>query len=337
MIVGSIVLATDQGLGYLAKSFYDNDIIQKVMIRQHTSRQNHRDWYREADVVRSIDDLLEQCDALIFFEEVWEWNIIPLARSAGIKTVLMPMYECTRNPLPYQPDMIIAPSLLDQRYFPGSTFIPVPVDTPWKLRKRARHFVHNAGNGGLGGRNGTKELLEAMQHVKSPIQLTIRSQVPLHLDLGRPHDNAAGRGLDDKRVEVIVKNVPKDKLWQEGDVMIFPEKFNGLSLPLQEAHAAGLLVMAGNRFPMNTWLPQGPLIPVSGYKKERITVEFDAAIYTPEAIAATIDSWYDRDISMFSRIGKKWGEAHSWQTLKEKYKEVLSPLLAARASLGRIS
>ena len=39
-------------------------------------------------------------------------------------------------------------------------------------------------------------------------------------------------------------------------MFVFPEKFNGLSLPLQEARAAGMLVLATDRFPMNTWLPR---------------------------------------------------------------------------------
>lgn len=108
--VGSIVLATEQGLGFLAKSFYDNGLIDKVYVKPHTSRENHYEWYENK--VSSPDDLLD-CDTLIFFENVFDWKIIVKAREKGIKTILMVMYECTPNPLPYCPDEIWCPSALD--------------------------------------------------------------------------------------------------------------------------------------------------------------------------------------------------------------------------------
>lgn len=306
------MLATDQGLGYLAKAFYDHGIISKVFIKEHSSRANHREWYTRESIVSAPELLLEECDTILFFEEAFYWKLIPAAREKGIKTVLMPMYECTRNPMPYEPDVIIAPSLLDLKYYAdkNTTFLTVPVEVEWKLRTHARHFVHNAGNGGLGGRNGTKELLEAMQYVKSPITLTVRSQVPL-------------KAPDDARVKVEVGTVPYAQLWAEGDVFIFPEKFNGLSLPLQEAYAAGMLVMTSDRVPNNTWLPKAPLIPVDHYTKERIAIEFDCAQFDPKAIAATIDAWYDKPITQYSLQGKKWGEQNSWHNLKDKYLAVL--------------
>jgi hypothetical protein len=303
--IGSIILATDQGLGYLAKDFFDHGIINKVLIHEHSSRTNHREWYPRQSIVHSREELLG-CDALIFFEEVFDWKIIPEARQKGVKTILMPMYECTRSPLPYFPDLIITPSELDQKYYPQGTRINVPVEVKWKRRTKARVFVHNAGNGGLGGRNGTAELLKAIPLVKSPAKFIIRSQ-------------AGGVVCDDPRVEVVNESVPKEKLWAEGDVFIYPEKFNGLSLPMQEAFAAGMVVMCGDRFPVNTWLPEEPMIPISGYKKERIATEFDSAIYTPEAIAQTIDKWYNSDIERFSLMGKIWAEQNSWAKLKDKY------------------
>ncbi len=303
--IGSIVLATDQGLGYLAKDFYDNGIITDVFVKPHSTRENHYNWYPNR--VKNIDDLLE-CDALIFFEEIWDWKIILRAREKGIKTVLIPMYECTKYPLPYQPDLIITPSDLDQKYYPNGIRLNIPVNTKWKERKTARVFVHNAGNGGLGGRNGTKELLEAMKHVKSPIKLIVRSQVPI-------------KEYDDPRIEYRIGTF--EDIWDEGDVFVFPEKFNGLSLPLQEAFASGMAVMAGDRFPINTWLPKDLLIPIEGYKKERLAVEFDSAIYKIQDISNTLDKWYGQDISKYSHAGKAWAEQNSWTKLKEAYLKLI--------------
>jgi hypothetical protein len=310
--VGSIVLATDQGLGYLAKAFYDHGLIQKVYIQPHSSRPSHPEWYREEDMVASPEDLLD-CDTLLFFEEVFHWKLIPKAREKGIKTVLMPMYECTKNPLPYVPDVVITPSLLDQQYYPESEFIPVPVEVPWRLRTRAHTFVHNAGNGGIGGRNGTKELLAAMEYVKSPIMLTINTQMYIPWN-------------GDTRITIHQGTRPHDELWRFADVFIFPEKFNGLSLPLQEAFASGMAVMCGDRFPMNTWLPKEMLIPIDHYTKERIAVEFDCAQFDPKVIAQRIDEVYTTDITQYSEAGKVFADTHSWHNLKEKYETVLLPL-----------
>lgn len=307
-MTGSIVLATDQGLGYLANSFYDHGLIDKVFIQPHSSRESHPEWYREGDIVRNPEDLL-QCDSLLFFEEVFHWSIIPKAREKGVKTVLMPMYECTRNPLPYQPDQIIVPSLLDLEYYPGAEFIPVPVEVPWKLRTKAEVFVHNAGNGGIGGRNGTKELLEAIKLVQSPIKLIVRSQRQIE-------------AVDDPRIEYRVGTF--DNIWDEGDVFVFPERFNGLSLPLQEAFASGMAVIAGDRHPINTWLPKEPLIPVGNYFEEVIARPFQSARYTHQAIANAIDSLYNQDITRFSLAGKQFAEKNSWKQLKGAYEAVLS-------------
>ena len=299
--IGAVVLATEQGLGYLAKDFYDNGVIEHVAIHKHSSRENHLEWYPN---FVSSEELLEKCHTIIFFETPFDWKLIPRCRELGIKTILMVMYECTRYPLPYQPDEIWSPSLLDQQYYPESKLIQVPVSIQWKMRTKAKVFVHNAGNGGIGGRNGTKELLAALPLVKSPIKMIIRSQVPIPI----PRD---------ARVQVKIGTF--DDIWDEGDVFVFPEKFNGLSLPLQEAFASGMLVIAGNRFPINTWLPNDPLIPVDSYRKERIAVEFDCAEFTPEAIAAKIDEWYDKDITQYSLLGKAWGEKNSWKNLKSQF------------------
>lgn len=311
MNVGSIVYATEQGLGRLAKSFFDHGVIQKVLIYPHSSRTNQPDWYGEKARIYSpenIEWLLSGLDAMLYFEEPFNWKIIPLARERGIKNVFMPMYECTRNPMPYEPDLILCPSWLDYDFYQrkNSVLINVPVDVPWKQRDTAKVFVHNAGNGGLGGRNGTKELLQAMEYVKSPIKLIIRTQ----------EQNLSS---DDPRVEIRRGTVPFDELYNEGDVFIFPEKFNGLSLPLQEAYASGMLVMCGKRYPMTMWLPSEPMIPVGHYTKERISVEFECAQYDPKDIATTIDAWYNKDITYYSLMGREWAERNSWDNLKKKY------------------
>jgi hypothetical protein len=142
--------------------------------------------------------------------------------------------------------------------------------------------------------------------------MIIRSQKPLDVN------------IDDNRVDVRIGTVDYDKLFLEGDVFLFPEKFNGLSLPLQEAYASGMLVMTTDRFPNTLWLPNEPLIPVSGYVEDRIVnVPFHRATIDPINIAKTIDLWYKKDITKYSNQGKLWGEQHSWKNMLPKYIQII--------------
>lgn len=314
--VGSIVYATHQGLGYLAKDFYDHGLIDEVMVQRHSSRENHFEWYPNHKT--NIVEFLKSIDILLIFETPFQWKHIPLARDYGVKVVLIPMYECTQFPFPYEPDEVWCPSALDYKYYKDKgkeniKLIQIPVDVTWRMREKALTFVHNGGNGGLGGRNGTSELLQAMEFVKSPIKLIVRSQ---------SHQYKS----KDPRIVFVNNHVSKEELWNEGDVFVFPEKFNGLSLPLQEAFASGMLVMTTNRFPNNDYLPHGPLIRVDHYRNDRVAVLFESACLSPKDIASQIDSWYGKDITDYSLKGKDYNLKNSWNNLKETYEKLLENL-----------
>lgn len=335
MSTGSVVFSTDQGLGILAKQFYDAGVVTDVVVLRHGRRPEHDEWYPNAHRLGMVSQLIQSdtldwissMDAMLFFETPFEWRLFELCKKMGVKTVLMPMHECEPDPLPARPDLMLCPSLLDFNCYDllqgggcSSVFLPIPVNVPWRLRTRATTFVHNAGNGGLQGRNGTKELIEAMRLTKSDARLILTSQVGV--DLGTHNQKIEFRGGTRKY----------DEVWKDGgvgDVFVFPERFNGVSLPLQEARAAGMLVMGANRFPMNTWLPTEPLIPVAGYRKSRVARrcrEFDDAIIEPQAIADCIDSWYNVDITEYSIQGKEWAQQNSWDVLKPKYTDLLEQL-----------
>lgn len=356
MRVGSLVYATDQGLGILAHEFYQHGIVTDVVVVQHAHRPTHYEWYPGAKstpihkIERSphLDIIREFCksmDVVLLFETPFVWSIINYCREQGVKTALMPMYECCppRAELPYQPDVFLCPSLLDLdyymdtsrvnkgssfepfgRHFGNAVFSPIPVDIAWKERTVARTFVHNAGWGGLKGRNGTLEVERAIPLVKSDARFIIRVQ----------RESREWRALEnDTRVSILWGTRPYSTLYEDGDVFLFPEKFNGLSLPLQEAYASGMLVMAGARFPMTMWLPSEPLIPVHSTRKNRISGrcnEFVEAAYDHKHVAATIDAWYGHDITEYSHRGKRWAEQNSWQVLGPQYKSFLQEVVEGR-------
>lgn len=330
MRIGSIGYATCQGLGLLLKDFYDNGVVTDV-VTVHQKCYTNYDWYKgPVTNVRGFDpqvcrEFAKSIDVMFFFETPFDRGLIDHCRDIGVKTILMPMYECYRDDWGTT-DVVINPSLLDQIHFPRGKFIPVPIPrwVKWKERMRAEVFVHNAGHGGLKGRNGTLELLRAMEHVRSPIRLIIRSQEPLRLP-----PITRKRIAKDNRVELRVGNFSREELYGEGDVFIFPEKFNGLSLPLQEAKAAGMLVMATDRFPINAWTNQDPLIPSSGKREIRILSPVMESIIDPKDIAVTIDEWYGRDIRYYSLEGEVFGNAMAWEKLKPAYLDEITHPVAA--------
>lgn len=329
MRIGSIVYATTQGLGILAKSFWDAGVLTDVLVLEH-SRTNHWDWYPGQDRIKIRDiysprvlDFLTSLDVALFFETPFYWQLIPHCRAAGVRTAIMPMHECMPKEIltSQTPNLWLCPSLLDSLAFPpevhvDSVYLPVPVaGVPWRLRERAEVFVHNAGHGGLLGRNGTQQIFDAMRHVSSPVKVIVRTQERIRTN------------CPDRRLEIRTGEVPYEDLYREGDVFLFPERFNGLSLPLQEARASGMLVMATDRFPNNQWLPREPLIPTIGSLRSRVAERcrsFDESIITPQDIADTIDRWYGADLREYSLGGKEWAESMGWDRWKASYIEVLT-------------
>lgn len=327
MKIGSTCYATSRGLGHLARDFFNHGLVTHPYVVCHSRVPENTDWYPGAPRTRDINGDKEKIcqyfkgmDALLFFETPFNWSLMDWAAEQGIRTYLITMYECT--PISHRkPYRYICPSALDMEYFPtDSVYLPLPVEYPWRRRCHAEHFVHNGGYLGLRGREGTTLLIEAMEYVKSPIKLTIRVQE----NVGDIHRRKIG---NDKRITYIAETVPYETLYATGDVVVQPQKFNGCSLPLQEALASGMVVMSTDRFPMNTWLPKEPLIPVAAYGKARIGgayMEFDEAHIKPEDIATTIDAWHGKDITALSEYGRQWAKQMTWEVLGPKYREVLS-------------
>lgn len=326
MRVGTLCYDTHQGLGFLAHDFYLNGIVTHPVVVVHNKRRP-AGWYpgKPRLGALSVDSIcmhFRGLDAVLIFETPFCYEVFGKLRQMGIRSALMPMHECMLDQWAGEPDIIINPSVLDQDCFPRGIHIPVPVDVEWKQRENALRFVHNAGNGGLRGRNGTVELLRALQFVRSPIHLTIRMQ-----EKPKGVEEELRFGVPSHITLEIVGEIPRKDLYTTGDVFIFPEKFNGLSLPLQEAYASGMAVMATDRFPMNQWLPRHMLIPVAGYHDARISGRyrnFREAEINPKDIAAKIDQYYGSDIRQESQLGREWAKKNSWAELRPRYIEALS-------------
>lgn len=342
MKIGSIVYATNQGLGILARELYRAGVITDVMIVSHGSRPNHPEWYppntpiihslRTDETARAMRNFAREMDAMLFLETPFDWKLIDDCWKHGVGTALMPMHECTPRTLPAIPGAFLCPSALDYAEFNPRFGMesrvtkvvvpPVGEAIQFRQRTKAEIFVHNAGHGGLRGRNGTEELIEAWRRVNPKVSLILRAQE----DYYRQQHEMFREAERFKNIELIVGDSPPGELYARGDVFVFPEKFNGLSLPLQEAYASGMLVMATNRFPNTDWLPLDPLIPTIGSVRGSVGpayLTYDCAILDPKSIAATINHWYGQPIGTYSSMGREWANANGWDTWLPVYMDAL--------------
>ncbi len=73
--VGSVVLATNQGLEILAKSFYDSGVIKRVLIEVMPKRTNYFEWYPGAKtyVPENIEGFLDGLDVVEYSMWGKEW------------------------------------------------------------------------------------------------------------------------------------------------------------------------------------------------------------------------------------------------------------------------
>lgn len=196
------------------------------------------------------------------------------------------------------------------------------------LETAQQRTVHNAGTAKSAARNGTRELLMAIALVQSEAKFLLRLQAcPTNSKNRFEFEQSFGELLEqttqNPSVKFINKTVNYEELWNEGDVFVFPEKYNELSLPLQEARASGMLVMAGDQYPINTWLPAEALIPVDCYETRKLRVNVESAVYQPEVIANCIDEWFDSDIATYSEAGKSWALNHSWSKWRAPYRDFI--------------
>jgi hypothetical protein len=321
--IGSLVRGSNSGLGNMAWEFARHGLIHKTLIVKRRMEVvfpdrfvDVRECWQDQINENDINWLLEDIDTLLIFENEYLQGVTHKAHKRGIRVVVMPMHEGTPHKEMYA-DLWLCPSSLEYNCDYGygeKVRLNVPVNTDviiWKERNKAKHFVHNTGRGGANLRNGTVELLVALDKTDTPFDLTIRSQM---LPFSK----------EDKRLKIEFQNFRNYwDMWIDGDVFIFPEKFNGLSLPVQEAVAAGYAVMTGKRNPFKEWLPKELLIPIEGEYDMTMVNTFKAADISPDKIAKHLEKWYNKDITKFSKWGKEWGEQNSWKVLKQKYEEVL--------------
>jgi hypothetical protein len=318
--IGLIGRADLGGLGIETRAFVKHMKPTKLMLVKIGTYQHFFDEFPGATIVsgnptnKDLEEFIKDIDVLFCLETPYNWEAFNIARKRGIKSVLRINYEWLLQDLPSMPDVFINPVDWYMEKCPkGTVYLKYPVDRekhPFRLRTKANTFLHIVGHGGGFGRNGTKELFEALRHTKSDFKLIVHSQMKLET-------------INDPRIIWRVGNYKDEsEMYKDADVLLYPRLYAGQSLPMNEAMSAGLAIMMTDMSPQNKFLPKELLIPTCGMTALMISRPLEMAVVDPKDIAQKIDEWAGKDITRFSQESDRIAEEMSWETLKPKYLEL---------------
>lgn len=323
------------GLGIQTKAWYDNMKPVKTLVISTGQYAEDLGLYERCVLVKAtwkrgwpeIDDsdvraFLHGLDVVVLIESTYNPNFFKIAKSMGVKTICIANYEWYEEWV--RPDLIIAPSSWNFDRLPDpKIMITYPVDRSvckFRLRERALTFLHIAGHQGGYWRNGTQELIRALPLIQaSNIKILIYSQEV------EPYKLPA---IEDPRVEIRRLEVDNyADLYNEGDVLVYPRKYGGLSLQVNEALSCGLPVLMSDMEPQRQWgFPPHWLLPTRPEEFEMIKQSVEIRSVSPIDLADAIDKWAEKDIKLQSQIADGLAEDISWEHQWPKYEQALTKL-----------
>jgi glycosyltransferase involved in cell wall biosynthesis len=336
--LGLIARADARGLGIQTKAVYDNLRPVKTLVVDCPSAKPlplRRDWYPDATWVHGLPTAqdfrtwLQGLDVVYTAETAYSRDFWSEAERAGVKTVLHLNREFLD--LHDRPTLWAAPSMWCYDQVPDpKVFLPVPIETDRftvNTEPEARRFLHVIGRPAVSDRNGTADLLLALQYVTSRITVRIHCQDPGYVN-GIVHDHNI-RTPNNVTLVLESGDVPDNAdLYRGHDVLVMPRRFGGLALPVNEALGSGMPVIMPNISPINLWLPDEWLTPASLKKTFMAKTRIEVFETYPQVLAAKLDH-FAQDAGFFAKAqtrARELANELSWQTWKPRYEEVLSGL-----------
>lgn len=278
---------------------------------------------------RKVRRWLSRLDVVLTTETTYDWRFCDWARDAGIRTVVAcnpEFYRHSLHPLPHPDGWWTATTWRLDQLPAGTRLVPVPVELDrfpnryrWRDQPpRTPRFLHSAGKFSMFDRAGTETFSRAC-YLAQTLDATITC---LH-DL--PHECAPAGDW----VNVKVGAIPNYWDAYDGyDVLVLPRKYGGLSLPTQEAMAAGLAVVMPAASPNLDW----PVVPVPAKRGGRVPLPagwMPLVDVDPGALATILMMLRD-DPKMLREAREaslSWAEANSWDVLRELYERELQRVI----------
>lgn len=342
--LGLIVRGDDTGLGNQTRNLcymLKPDRVLYINSKPFNGNEQHMDWYEGYTGMTSLgfpDNLtvrkfLAGLTHVVTAETFYSYELIRLANASGIKTFNQVNYEfCDhlRQTLPL-PTKWLMPSywkLEEMRSkFTSVEYLPPPIfsnqfrearETNLARSGGYRRFVHIVGKQAEHDRNGTEDLLRALEYCQSDFELVIRSQFPLNYQ------------INDRRVLFDIGNKSNEELYQlykDFDALILPRRYGGLCLPVNEALCSALPVIMTDISPNNKLLPKQWLVKARVKNQFMTRTMIDCHMSDLQDLAERIDQFATMPQGALDVEKQKAFElgfdSFDADNLRERYKEVL--------------
>jgi hypothetical protein len=205
----------------------------------------------------------------------------------------------------------------------GTRVVPMPVAAA-KIENPASaggpvRFLHSVGHAAQEDRAGAAIVSQALRRLSIPCEVTVRCQDRrLNIAFRAKHPG----------VDVNVHEGGVDDHWSQyrgQDVLVLPRRYGGLSLPSQEAMAAGLALVMTDCSPNEIW--PGPKVPVA---RRRTMSMRCGQVEMCDADPVALTEIMARLASDPGEVGKwqaeslAWAERNSWEALRPLWLQELS-------------
>lgn len=330
MKVGLLARADSRGLGHMswdAQRFLSPH--RTVIVDAQQGHDMHPERFPDAPIVlpdtpnfrEACLAMLSDIDVLLTLETPYDYSLYTWARELNVPSVLvcMPEYYAYRlHPDLPRPDVVVNPTTYMQDSTHADHVLPWPVDTsaiPYVPRKSADVFLHVVGQHCAWDRNGTRLVLDAFRLLPG-LKLVARSQVPYQL-------LRKGRSLPNVTVMEGETRTVAD-LFSVGDVLVYPRRYAGNSLLINEAQANGLPLICLARNPEKDWTILPALCPTTRDSTTRRGFHvYDAS---PRTLAHIIERLAESPdlVEALSLFSRKRALSISWNVMLPLWQCLLS-------------
>lgn len=342
--IGLIARCDNGGLGHLTWEFHravrpDRTLIVRLGEQGRGTEYPERygelgeatRWSAYPIPDEGVEWLAQACDVIYTAEVPYSDRLFDIAHAHGCKVVLHAMPELYRDEY-RQADEVWLPTewrMADvaARMGDGSIrVVPVPVALdrfPQRVVERARGFLHVPGAAML-DRNGTDLVVAALQHVESSITV-----VMVGAQTRKIGNVTVLGGTGSGGAPLTVSNYWRLYQW---DVLLLPRRYAGLSLPMQEAAAAGMPTLCLDRVPESRW-PFTTTVPARPWQQPALMAGGSVDVYgcDPVELAAAIDRLATSGIAPLSTAAREWAERHSWAVWADRYRALLAEAATGEA------
>lgn len=343
MKIGLIARADNTGLGTQTWEFFKNIRPDKTLVVNSEScngnkqflyrfsgqgtKQARTIWGRVDVKKESIVEFAKGLDVVFTCETPYNYYLFEYCMRRGIKSILQYNFEFLdylNNQRYMRPTILAAPSTwhfqeCQQRF--GARYLPVPVNRavlPFQRKTKFKNFLHLAGIRVDHDRNGTEETLKAFAELPH-LNLTVKVQNEGWAENWRKQFNFNNITIIGNNAENYYDN------YTGFDAFIFPRKYGGLCLPMQEALSCGMPVIMTATSPNTDMLPDEWLVScskVSQFESRGYVLDIHAAdVQGLKTKIEWLGSLNEAEAGTESDKANAIASTLDWNAWKEKYLE----------------